>query len=453
MRSTAMMLRDRALGWRSPPETVSSPRRGARCTRSAILALGLMLLAISGQSVASGPVPVPATTARAMAFSRDANLLWLAGRVLLLGIPALVLFTGLAGRLRSTLAGIVRESRFWTVTGCALAYLAIFSLLFLPLEFALRRVLTGYGLSAQSTTAWLAEQGTGFAIKALIVALVAWIPYWLLARSPRRWWLGSALSLLPIVALLFVLQPLWIDPMFHTYKPLENPRLRQMIAALAARGGLGDVPILESDGDGTDSCGVACVTGLGPSRRIVISDAAAAHYSEREIASIVGHEMKHYVKDDNVKAFAIVSVLLLAGFWLTHQLGGAMVARWSRRFGIRDLADPASIPLLVLCLTLVYVIADPAFLAYARHVEFEADRFGLEITEDNEAAATTLVKDAQLAPILPNPGWFATVFRENHPSIADRIRFANTYHPWLTGGPLVYGGQFMKNESRHASGD
>jgi STE24 endopeptidase len=421
--------------------------------RTAILILSLDLFATSLHSFASGPVTIPPTTPRAIAFSHDANLLWLAGRIFLLGIPAVLLFTGLAGRLRSKLSALVRGSWFCTVTSCAVAYLAIFTLLFLPLEYALRRVLVGYGLSAQTTGQWLGEQGTGLAIKAVIVVLVAWIPYRLLARSPQRWWLWSAVSLLPVVALLFVLQPLWIDPMFHTYKSLEDPRLRQMIATLAARGGLGDVPILQSDGDGTDSCGVACVTGLGPSRRIVISDTAAAHYSEREIASIVGHEMKHYLKDDNVKAFVIVSLLLLAGFWLAHRLGGAMVARWSQRLGIADLADPASVPLLVLCLTIVYVVADPVFLAYARHVEFEADRFGLEITEDNEAAATTLVKDAQLAPIVPNPGWFATVFRENHPSIADRIRFANTYHPWLEGKPLVYDDEFAKTGTHPARVD
>jgi len=421
--------------------------------RTAVLMLLLALFAHSVHSFASGPVPVPATTPRAIAFSHDSNLLWLAGRIFLLGIPAVLLFTGLAGRLRSKLAGLVRRSWLWTVTSCAVAYLTIFTLLFLPVEYALRRLLIGYGLSAQTTGQWLGEQGIGLAIKTVLVVLVAWIPYRLLARSPHRWWLWSAVSLLPVVALLFVMQPLWIDPMFRTYKPLEDPRLRQMIATLAARGGLGEVPILQSDDDGTDSCGVACVTGLGPSRRVVISETAAAHYSEREIASIVGHEMKHYLKDDNVKAFVIVSLLLLAGFWLTHRLGAAMVARWSRRFGIAELADPASVPLLVLCLTIVYVIADPIFLAYARHVEFEADRFGLEITEDNEAAATTLLKDAQLAPIVPNPGWFATVFRENHPSIADRIQFANTYHPWLEGKPLVYGDQFKKIEQRPVSAD
>jgi STE24 endopeptidase len=398
-------------------------------------------------------VAIPPTTVRAIAFAHDANLLWLAGRLLLLGIPAAVLFTGLGSRMRSGLTRVVRGSRFWTVTMCAVAYLAIFTLLFLPLEYALHRLLVGYGLSDRRLGQWLSEQGIGWAIKTVVVMLVAWIPYRLLARSPDCWWLWSAVSLLPVVALLFVLQPILIDPMFHTYKPLEDKQLARTLATLAARGGLADIPIVQSDDDGTDSCGIACVTGLGPSRRIVISGTAAAHYSEREIVAIVGHEMKHYVKDDNVKAFVIVSALLLAGFWLTHRLGRAAIARWSGRFGFSGLADPASIPLLVLCLTFVYVMADPVFLAYARHVEFEADRFGLELTQDNDAAATAFVKDAQLAPIVPSPSWFVTVFRENHPSLADRINFANSYHPWLEGKPLVYGHDFATVPSRPPGAD
>jgi hypothetical protein len=82
---------------------------------------------------------------------------------------------------------------------------------------------------------------------------------------------------------------------------------------------------VQSDGDASDSCGVACVTGLGPSRRIVISDTALAHYSEREMRSIVSHEMKHYIKDDNVKAFVVVSALLLVGLWLADRLGRVAV--------------------------------------------------------------------------------------------------------------------------------
>ena len=407
--------------------------------------LALAIFTISLRAAALEPVSVPPPTATAIAFSHDANLLWLASRIFLLTMPALLLFSGLGSRLRSKLSLFVRGSWFWTVTLCATSYVGIFTLLFLPFAYALHRLLIGYGLSDQSIGQWIGEQGIGLAIKVMIVMFIAWIPYWILARSPNRWWLWSAVSLVPLVAFLFVVQPVWVDPLFHTYKPLEEKSLQTKIAALAARGGLADIPILLMHSDGSDSCGVACVTGLGPSRRIVISDTATAHYSEREILSIVGHEMKHYLKDDNVKALVIVSALLLAGFWLSHRLGRAAIARWSGRFGFSDLADPASVPLFVLCLTLVYVTAEPVFLAYARHVEFEADRFGLEITQDNNAAATALVKDTQLAPIASNPDWFATVFRENHPSIADRIEFANTYHPWLEGKPLVYGDDFTKS--------
>jgi STE24 endopeptidase len=413
-----------------------------RIARMRLPVLALLLFALSFRALASDFVPIPPTTARAVAFSHDANRLWVAGRMFLLAIPAFVLFTGLASRTRSVVTRLVHGSFFWTVTTCALGYLGLFALLFLPLEYILHRLLVAYGLTGNGVARWLAEQGSGLLVKAVIVLLVAWIPYALIARSPNRWWLWSAALAVPLVASFFVMQPIWIDPMFHTYKPLEDKELRTMIETLAARVGLADIPILQSDGGGGDSCGVACVSGMGPSRRIVVSETATAHYSKREIRSIVGHEMKHYLKDDNVKAFVIVSMLLLAGLWITHRLGGAAARRFAGRWGFSNLADPASIPLLVLCLSLVYVVAEPLFLAYSRHVEFEADRFGLELTRDNDAAATTLVKDAQLAPIDPDPGWFATVFRENHPSIDTRIRFANSYHPWLEGKPLVYGGDF-----------
>ena len=37
------------------------------------------------------------------------------------------------------------------------------------------------------------------------------------------------------------------------------------------------------------------------------------------------------------------------------------------------------------------------------------------------------------------PGWLERTFRLSHPALADRITFANDYHPWADGKPLVYG--------------
>ena len=105
-------------------------------------------------------------------------------------------------------------------------------------------------------------------------------------------------------------------------------------------------------------------------------------------------------------------------------------ARWSGRFGFDDLADPASLPLIILILSVLWLTVSPLFNLFARHIEFEADRFGLELTHQNQAMgqifANAVTRDGELSDWSP----FFLVFRATHPSNAERIRFSNTYHPW-----------------------
>jgi Zn-dependent protease with chaperone function len=141
---------------------------------------------------------------------------------------------------------------------------------------------------------------------------------------------------------------------------------------------------------------------------------------------------------DNWKALAIIAAFLLVGFWLTDRLGRAAIRQFSRRWGFSELSDPASLPLIVFTLIFLWLAILPFFNMFARHIELEADRFGLELTHQNHAAAMIFVKDAQ-TNLAPDWGTFFTIFQATHPSIRERIEFANSYKPWEQGTPLVYG--------------
>jgi STE24 endopeptidase len=78
----------------------------------------------------------------------------------------------------------------------------------------------------------------------------------------------------------------------------------------------------------------------------------------------------------------------------------------------------------------------------SRHQEHEADRFALELTRDNRAAATTFVRLQQENLGVPRPGVLYLLWRGSHPSLGDRVDFANRYRPWEQGKPLRYGGLF-----------
>jgi Zn-dependent protease with chaperone function len=320
---------------------------------------------------------------------------------------------------------------FWTVTLFACAYLVLAALIALPFEFY-----AGYvephvaGSSHQTLPNWLRGEGVHLAVRLVLVSLLIWLPYRLIARSPRRWWLYCALALVPVAFLGLVALPVWVEPLTTTYKPLDDRPLETRIEALAARCGIPHIPVFV----GGNSTGV---TGLGPTNRIVLQTNLASVESPDQIEFTIGHEMKHYVMGDNWKALAIITAFLLAGFWLTDRLGRAAIRRFSGRWGFSELSDPASLPLIVFMLTFIWLAVLPFFNLFSRHIELEADRFGLELTHQNHAAAMIFVRDAQ-TDLAPEWGTFFLIFQATHPSIATRIKFANTYKPWEHGEPLVY---------------
>jgi STE24 endopeptidase len=154
--------------------------------------------------------------------------------------------------------------------------------------------------------------------------------------------------------------------------------------------------------------------------------------------------MGHYALGHVWYQVAFSSLLIIASLYAAYRTAGAVLARWAGRFGFATLADVASLPLLLLLVSLFSLIVTPLALAFTRHVEHEADRFGLEITQRSHSAGTAFVKLQEDALANPRPGWLFKLWRENHPPLGERIDFVNAYHPWRTGQPLVHGGLFRK---------
>lgn len=382
------------------------------------------------------PVPIPEATAAAIAYSQMHEALWAAAQLVALILPAVLLFTGWGARLRTACARLARGNGFATLVLFAAAYLVLATVVVAPIHYW-RDVLSGQppGASgqlppAQPLSAWITGEVVPLFAKVVGATLFLWIPYWLNRRSPRRWWLYGALALVPITFAILVALPVFVDPLTTAYRPLDNPKLAGEIETLAVRCGVGSIPIFVGGDDDT-------VVGLGPTNRILLQEDIATAETPEQITGTVSHELKHYVMGDNYRALAIVAALLFAGFLLVHTLGRWAIRRWNARFGFYDLADPASLPLGVLILFAFWLLVLPAFNWEARSIEHEADRFGLELTHTNRANAELYASWAKTIP--SEYDWFFYLFRATHPSLGDRIRFANTYRPWETGQPLVYG--------------
>jgi STE24 endopeptidase len=391
-----------------------------------------------------GPVPVPEPTEKALRYHRSGNRLWVFNVLWGVFVPALLLFTGWSARMRDLAQRIGRRWYFVLVV-----YLALFTLVTfvidLPLAYYAEFVRPhAYGLSNQTFGKWF-----GDAIKALLVgliggALLIWLPYLLLWKSPRRWWLYTAVASIPVLLLVMLVVPIWVQPLFNEFGPMQDKALEARILALADRAGIEGGRIFEVKKSVDTNTVNAYVTGFLATKRIVLWDTLLAKLNDEEVLFVMGHEMGHYVLGHVLRSLAFMSVVILVTLYLAHRLSKGLIARFGPRWGFDRLSDVASLPLLILLANVLGFVMAPGLMAFSRAQEREADRFGLEITQDNRAAAMAFVKLQQENLGVPRPSALVTLWRASHPVLGDRIDFCNQYHPWRDGAPLRYGHLFRE---------
>jgi STE24 endopeptidase len=383
-------------------------------------------------------VAVPPPTPAAIRYHRSGNAVWGVETALGLLIPALILFTGLSGRLRNAASRVGRRW-FPTVVIYALLFTILMAVLTLPLAYYggyLRQ--HEYGLSNQTLGRWFTEWLKGVAVGGVGAALVLWIPYLLLRKSPQRWWLYAGLATIPIAALTLVISPVLVDPLFNEYVPMQDKRLESRILTLAERAGIQGSRVYQVNKSLDTKAVNAYVTGLGGTKRIVLWDTILAKLEPDQVLFVTAHEMGHFVLRHTLAFIVLAAILTTLSLYLVHRVAGRLIARFSHRFGFDDLSDVASFPLLLLLGSLVSLLLTPAVLAFNRYQEHEADRFALEVTRDSRAAATTFVRLQQENLSVPRPGTLYMLWRGSHPSLGDRVDFANSYRPWDQAKGLRY---------------
>ena len=379
------------------------------------------------------PVPVPEPSEKAVHFYRSGIVWWLVGEGWSWLVPALILLTGFS----SWLGRLTKRIGRWEV--CAtfvfvLLYLLICYALSFPLSYFRGFVrLHDYGLSNQTFARWLDHSIKAMLVNVLIFGTTFAVLRQLMRWSPRRWWVYCSLFVGAGVFFMALAYPIWIDPLFNRFGPMRDKQLESDIVALAQRAGIEGARIYEVDKSADTKAVNAYVNGLGSTKRIVLWDTIIAKLDRDELRFIMAHEMGHYVLRHMLILCLLSALAFAGGLWLVDRVGNRIIARLGNRLGFQNLSDLGAIPLLLLFLTVLSFLLAPLSNLVTRHTEHEADRFALEITRNNRASALAFVKLQQENLSVPRPFFLDKLWRGTHPSLGDRIDFANTYHPWITG--------------------
>lgn len=313
--------------------------------------------------------------------------------------------------------------------GIAGAGLAVgMTLLGLPLSVVARRRAIAVGLVTQSWRGWAEDLVKQLAIESVFAGGAGSAVVKLTRRYPRDWWAPAAAGSVAVGTLLGALAPVLLDPIFNDFQPLPEGELRSDVLELARAAGVSVGEVYAVDASRRTTAANAYVTGLGPTKRVVLFDTLINRFSRDEIRVVVAHELAHVRHRDVLRGLGYAAAV------------APPVALAVQRFSwilSPERGTPEALPALGLAAALA---AAPTALIgnrLSRALERDADAYSLTLSRSPDAFVSfeRAIALQNVADVRP-PRWVSSLL-STHPPTIERIGAAVAYARSAASAPAA----------------
>jgi len=288
----------------------------------------------------------------------------------------------------------------------------------MPLAALARRRSIRVGLSTQSWRGWAIDLTKAHAIEAAFAAAGGAGVTALARRWPRGWWLPGAAGLVMASAGLGALGPVLLDPLFNEFTPLDDGELRADVLGLAQAAGVRVGDVYSVDASRRTTAANAYVTGLGPTKRVVLFDTLLSRYSRDQVRVVVAHELAHVRHRDLQRIVVFAALTAPAAMFAVQRLSWELSA---------ERASAGALPALALAGVIVAAPVGMIANRLSRAEERRADAFALSLSGAPEAVVA-LERDLAIDNVADlDPPALVTALLATHPPTAERIGMALAY--------------------------
>jgi len=337
-------------------------------------------------------------------------------------ICVFLLQSKISARLRD-FAEKLTASNTLRATIYSVLFIAIFALLCFPLEFYQSFYREHqYGMSTQTFGPWFAEELTGLGVTLIFGTIALIVLYAVFRRAAKTWPVWGTIVVVCFSIFGNFIAPVFVEPLFNSYKPLEDSKIREPILAMARANEIPVNKVFVVDASRQTKRIGANVAGLLGTTRIALSDNLINRCTLPEIRETMAHEMGHYVLNHGAKLTTYFGVLALAGFILCRLAFNGALQKWGARWNVRGIDDPAGFPLFVLIFATYIFLLTPIINTITRVTEREADAFGINTCREPDGSAMVALKLGEYRKLDPGPIEEFIFF--DHPSGRARIRMA-----------------------------
>ncbi|HOP05913.1 MAG TPA: M48 family metallopeptidase [candidate division Zixibacteria bacterium] len=365
------------------------------------------------------PLMTPERREKLNEYSRIVNRWRFVSFFIGLVITALILFTGFSARMRTWAQ--VAKKKFFILWLFLAMYLVVDYILSLPMSIYRSFIVeSDFGFMNQTFWGWFGEDLLWLLIGVVIAIIPAWFFYLAVSRL-KRWWLAFSIGAIPFIIFAVVIAPVVISPLFNNFEPLKNKQLKAEIESLADKAGIEGSDIFQVNGSKQSSKVNAYVTGLFGTKRIVLYDTLIDNFSDKEILFVMGHEMGHYVMHHIWWGLGISILFIMFALWLTDRTIRWVIHKFRKQFGFSELTDYASLPLVMLFISIISFVFQPITNYSSRVMEYQADRFGMEVAGiDADTAVSAFDKLSACNLSDPEPPALIEFWFYDHPTLSKR---------------------------------
>jgi STE24 endopeptidase len=367
----------------------------------------------------------PEEKARSEAYFEGGYWLGLWGFLYALGVAWLLLGTGLSARMRDMAERIVRWKPLQTAL-YSIGYVVLATLVFFPLT-----VYQGffrehkYDLATQTFSGWLRDWAVDLGVSAVLFAILFMALYGVFRKLPRTWWLWGGVVGVVFLVFVILIGPVYIDPLFNTYTPLDDPTVKDPILSMARSNGIEVDNVYQFDASRQTTRISANVSGFMGTMAIRLNDNTLNRCSLGEIRAVMAHEIGHYVLNHVYETIIYFAIILVGAFAFVRWSFDRVRARWGEKWGVSGIGDVAGMPLLVALLAVYFFFMTPVLNNIIRVNEAEADLFALHAAGEPDGFAEVALKLGEYRKLSPGP--IEEWLMYDHPSGRSRIQMAMTW--------------------------
>ncbi len=291
-----------------------------------------------------------------------------------------------------------------------------------------------YGMSNQNFGQWLGDWVKNALISLVVFTLLASGMLRLIRATPKNWWAWGAVVTAGFMAFFIAVAPVFVEPLFNTYKPMTASPLRDQILSMARANGVPAHDVLVVDASRQTKRISANVAGLGSTMRVALNDNLLNQATPPQVRSVMGHELGHYVLNHIWSMVIYFALIILGGYLAINHFVPALLRR-NPKWGVQSLADPGAIPIAILVMSAYFVVMTPVVNTIIRVQEQEADQFGLNAARAPDGFAATAMKLSAYRKL--EPGKWEEIIFYDHPSGRTRVETAMQWKAEHLGEPGV----------------